>query len=111
MLSRSIESESMLQLVNITEVRKHVYLATLDRDGQIIEYEFTWTPPRAPEGWPTVDYPERADYDLIDYEPEEYKNKPDGGALWIPALSKVVQIVYRLADGATIEYPVVLDER
>lgn len=100
----------MLQLVNVREVREHVYLATLDRDGQLMEYEFTWTPPDGPDDWPIVNYPDRADYDLIDYEPEEYKNKP-GGALWVPALAKVAQIVYRLAEGATIDYPVLLDER
>ena len=93
------------------EIREHVYLATLDRDGQAMQYELTWTPPDSPEGWPLVDAPVHMDYDLIDYEAEEYKKRPHGGALWVPAISKVVQIVYRLAAGETIEYPVLLDER
>lgn len=100
----------MLQLVSITECRENVYLVTLDRDGKILEYEFTRTPPNGADGYAMVGYPDKAAYDLIDYEPEESKNKP-GGAIWIPALSKVNQIIHRIANGARIDYPVLLDER
>lgn len=110
MLSPSIESDSMLQLLNIEKIREYVYLATLDRDGQVMQYEFTWTPPETPDGWPMVSSPEHAHYDLIDYEAEEHTKQP-GGMLWIPALARVTQIVHRIADGETVEYPVLLDRR
>lgn len=71
----------MLQLLSVREIREQVYLATLDRDGQTMEYEFTWTPPRRPGGWPTVGYPDRAAYDLIDYEPEEEQEWSRRGAV------------------------------
>lgn len=100
----------MLQLLSVREVREHIFLVTLDSDGQIFEYEFIWTPPVPPDVAGHVDYPPRVDYDLADYEANELKDKP-GGALWVPALSTVINIIHRLATGEVVDCPVVLDER
>lgn len=100
----------MLQLLNVQEIREHAYLVTLDRDGAVLEYEFTWNPSRNPDGFAHVYYPEHAAYDLVDYEPEEHKNQP-GGALWIPPLAKVSRLIHRIVDGQIIDYPVMFDER
>lgn len=100
----------MLQLLSVTEVREHIFLVTFDSDGQTFEYEFTWTPPVPPDVAGHVDYPPRVDYDLADYEAEELKDKP-GGALWVPALSTVIDIIHRLAAGEDVDFPFVLDER
>lgn len=100
----------MLQLVSVREIRKHVYLVTLDRDGANLEYEFTWNPSRDPDGFAHVYYPEHAAYDLIDYEPEDHKDRP-GGALWIPPLAEISRLIHCIADGQAIEYPVLLDQR
>lgn len=100
----------MLRLLSVKEIREHVFLVTLDNKGKTLNYEFTWTPPASTDGVGRVGSPIRIDYDLLEYEAEELKDKP-GGALWVPAVSKLLKLVRRHASGEHIDYPIVLDER
>lgn len=99
----------MLRLMNIEEIRTHVYQVTLDRDGATLQYEFIYRPPREPDGIPNLDAGERIDWDLIDYE-KRFPG-PSQGMIWVPVVSDICRLVYRVTDGERLTFPIVLDER
>ncbi len=100
----------MLRLMNVEKLREHVYAVTLERDGKRLRYEFIWRPPPRPGLPDTLDYDEQVVWDLMAYEVKPPPGRPHG-AITIPALDEVCQIVYRVADGGEVDFPVVLDER
>ena len=100
----------MLRLMEVREVRKDVYMVSLERDGNPLRYEFTWNPPPRPDLPETLDYPDQIQWDLMDYEVPDVTGQANG-AIWIPVLHEVCQVVYRVADGHAIEFPMILDER
>lgn len=100
----------MLRLMDIRRIREDIYAVTCNRDGQILRYEFTRRPPVRPGLPESLDYDDQVVSDLIDYEAKPPPGRPHG-AIVIPSLDKACQIVYRVADGHSIDFPIVLDER
>lgn len=100
----------MLRLMDVRAVRENTYQVVLDRDGKTLGYEFTWYPPSRPGRPDRLDYPDQVFWDLMDYQVEE-KPGSANGALCIPAVYEVCQVVYRVANGGDVELPIVLDER
>ena len=97
-------------MMEVKETRTDVFVVSLDRDGKGLQYEFVRTPPEGPDDWATLDYGDQIFVDLMDYELKPIPGQPHG-ALTIPAINDICQIVYRFARGTKIDFPVLLDER
>ena len=100
----------MLRLMDVRTLADGVRAVTLDRDGTTRRYEFTICAPSRPGLPRSMESPDQVVWDLLDYEWKSPPGQPHG-AIWIPVLDEVTRIVYRVADGEPIEFPIVLDER
>jgi len=101
----------MLTLVKIEAIHPRKLVATLDRDGTLLSYEFDVTlPGDARIGGASE--PLKMWADLIDYEVEPKPGGPPGrGALIVPPIPVVRRLVFNFAVGDKVDLPVVLDER
>jgi len=99
----------MLTLVKIEAIHPRKLVATLDRDGTLLSFEFDvrLSDDGSVKG---VGPPEHMYADLIDYE-DQRDYGPSRGIINIPAIRVVRRLVYRVAIGTHVDLPIVLDER
>jgi len=99
----------MLTLVKIEAIHPRKYVATLDRDGKLLSYEFDIRlPGDARIGGASE--PLKMYADLIDYE-DQRDFGPSRGMLYVPAIDVVRRLVFDVAVGDKVDLPIVLDER
>jgi len=102
----------MLTLVDIKKKDACNYIVILNRDGKemVYEYHVHIPGPNDPNGIRAMGHSEEMDYDLIDYELPCPPDRPHG-AIYIPFMRRISNLVFRVADGIPVDLPVVLDER
>ena len=100
----------MLRLMGVHKLSGDTYSVVLDRDGKRLQYEFGWSPSSHEVLPGHLDYPAQIQWDLMDYDIPDVPGQANG-AFCIPPLAEVCRVVYRVAHGKEIAFPIVLDER